>query len=198
MKEANNVSPQLKYPFRVDVLIRIIFLWLLLWGGAVFEVLPKTHYSFYEDPIVEAIACIGDFLAGTFFLQGLVAIITHWEKYTLLIDHQGLHGVDGVTFIAWSEIASIGDKTRRYTLLGQRSHFLTIRVRSVNKILQREHGYTTWVRRLGKSPDFPIVNVKRKEIQAALRDIERMFPHELQTYNIRLYGLTSLPADRET
>ena len=193
MKETSNINPQLKYPFRVEILIGMIFFWLLLWGIALYAVLPKPHYSFYEEPLVVVFAGIGSFLAGTLFLQGFIMIVTHWGKYNLIIDEEGLHGVSGVTFIAWSEVSSIGDKTIRYNALGQRVHFFTIRVRSLKKILQRERGYTMWMRRLGKSRDFSIANVKRKDIQSSLNDIQRLFSQNIRKNNIQIYDTTPLP-----
>jgi hypothetical protein len=187
MEEASERNLQLRYPVRVDILVRIVFLWLFLWGGAVFEMIPRPHYSFYEDPLVVAAASIVCFLGGLFFLQGFIIIITHWQKFTFVIDKEGLHGVMGVTFIAWSEISSIGDKTRRYTLLGKRANFLTVRVRSVKRILQRERGVAVWVLRLGKSPDFIITNVKREDIRSALNDIQQMFAWEIRKDNIQIY-----------
>jgi len=189
MKETDEVNPQLKYPFRIELFIRMIFLWLLLWGIALLVTVPTQHDSHYENPLVSIVVGIGFFFIGLLALQSIFIIITHWEKFTFIVEKDGFHGVDGVSIIPWSEVASIEDKTIRYTRLGQRSHFLTIRVRTLNKIFKREQGNAIWLRRLGKSPDFIIVNVKRKDIQFAMRDIERMFRQEIRKHGIQIYGM---------
>jgi hypothetical protein len=187
MKVTSAIDPQLKYPFRVELLIRMIFLWLLLWGVALFSMMPMPHYSFYEDPPVKIVVGILGFLLGLFILQGFINIITHWGKFNLIIDKEGFHGLGGVSFIKWSEIDSIGDKTKRYNLLGQRVHFLTIRVRSVKKIIRRERGWTIWVLRLGKSPDLSVPNIKMKDIQSALQDIQHVFSDEIRQHGTHIY-----------
>jgi hypothetical protein len=187
MNETSTSNPQLKYPFRVELLIRMIFLWLLLWGGVVYEMMPLPRYSFYEDPRVKIFVGVIAFFCGLFILQGFINIITHWGKFNLIIDKEGFHGVVGVSFIKWSEIDSIGDKTKRYNLLGQRVHFLTIRVRSVKKIIRRERGWTIWVLRLGKSPDLSVPNIKMKDIQSALQDIQHVFSDEIRHHGTHIY-----------
>jgi hypothetical protein len=189
VKTTDNTTPQLKYPVRVSVLVRMAFLCLLLWGIAVIEILPSPHYSIYEDSAVKIVASFFGFLFGTLFLLSFIITITHLDKHTLIIDKDGFHGIVGVSFIAWSEISSIEDKTLRYTLAGQRSNFLIIcvRARALSKILAREKGPTVLLRRLGKSPMFVITNVKRSEIYRTIYNIEENFRSQLEANKIKVY-----------
>jgi hypothetical protein len=201
-----NLQPLLKYPIRIELLMGM-FLLSLFFGGFAFYLgwLLFHHYVLHSsaqtDPlgviIAVVLACIG-LLVGGLFLQGLIRIFTHWNNYTLIIDKEGFHGIAGISLISWNEISSIGDSTLRYNALDQRVHYFTICVRSLKKILKREHGSVHWLRKLGKSPNFIITNIKRKDIQSALKDVQQMFAQEIDKYGIAIYGVTKETSEMQS
>lgn len=185
------VQRQLKYPFRIQTLIGMLIATLFFWGVGVFIVTVgwnMPHYSFYENHLLMIFMAILSFLLGTLGLQGVISYLFLWKKYILILDNDGVHGVNGIAFIPWSEIDWIGNITIRYTLLGQPSNFLMISVRTMEHILKREHGFVRWRIRLlaSRSRDIAITNIKKKDIPAVLKDIQETFSHEITAHHIRI------------
>ncbi len=189
MEPAHSEPPRLYFPLSNGVLMGMLLFALLFIGAAFFEFRSQYHYSFYESIPARVIGISVGIFFGVFLLQGFFMILLNREKFNLVIDEDGFHGMNGVTFIAWSEIAALWDQTLRYNARG-RIHRLTITVKSVHKIIQRERGYTTWMLRTFKSPDLriPAGNIKMKDVRSVMITLQRTFPEQIQRHHIRMYS----------
>ncbi len=190
MEPTHSAPPRLYFPYSNVVLVIILLFGLLFLRFAIDIAINGFTLNFL-NLFFEYTFMVGVIFMGVLFLHYFFRILLNRDKFNLIIDEDGFHGMNGITFIAWSEIAALWDQTIRYDIRG-RVHRLTIKVKSVpklRKIIQRERGYTAWMLRTFKPSDLPIPagNIKMKDVQSVMITLQRMFPDQLQRHHIRMY-----------